>query len=175
MPEAAKISKKVCMLGTFGVGKTSLVRRFVHQIFDERYLSTIGVQISSKSLAPIQTPVTGRIIHMNMILWDLAHLEKFDAAVKNYFHGAHGAIIVYDLTRPQTYGEYEALIGPFFETNPNAKSVMVGNKSDLSDNEAARREIEDAAARLNCASFFTSAKTGEEVERTFMTLAEMLI
>lgn len=175
MAEVVKISKKICMLGTFGVGKTSLVRQFVYQKFDERYLSTIGVQISNKTIEPLREPQSGRIVQINLILWDLAHLEKFDAVVKNYFHGSHGAVIVYDLTRPQTFGDYEALTEPFFGANPNAKVVLVGNKIDLSENDESRQELSARAERLNCSCFFTSAKTGQDVERMFTTLAESLL
>jgi small GTP-binding protein len=175
LPEAAKISKKICMLGTFGVGKTSLVQQFVYQKFDERYLSTIGVKISHKAIEAVKEQKTGRWVQLNLILWDLAHLEKFDTVVKSYFHGAHAAVVVYDLTRPHTYREYEAMTKPFFDENPNAGVVLVGNKSDASGSQEPRKQIEEAAEALGCAYFFTSAKTGENVERTFLALAETLL
>ena len=175
MPEQTKISKKVCMLGTFGVGKSSLVRQFVYQKFDESYLSTIGVQLSHKAVGPLLDKKTNRPILMNLILWDLAHLERFDPVVRNYFHGSHGAVIVFDLTRPQTFREYENLIKPFFETNPESKLILVGNKTDLSFDDNPRTQIADIAANLSCSCHFTSAKTGENVELVFQTIAEMIL
>ncbi len=171
-PAELKVSKKICMLGTFGVGKTSLVRRFVYQKFDESYLSTIGVQLSNKSVT-LQNQ--GNSVHMNLILWDLAHLEKFDAVVKNYFHGSHGAVVVMDLTRPQSFHEYENLIRPFFEVNPNSKIVLVGNKTDIEEANKTKTQVVELANELTCPYFFTSAKTGEQVEEMFVELAASLM
>lgn len=168
-----KISKKICMLGTFGVGKTSLVRQFVYHKFDESYLSTIGVQLSNKSIGPIDHQ--GKTVQLNLILWDLAHLDKFDAVVKNYFHGSHGAVVVFDLTRPQSFQEYENLVHPFFEVNPNSKLVVVGNKTDLDGTTASKDQVIRLANEMNCPSFFTSAKTGEQVEAMFTALAHSII
>ena len=175
MAQPIKISKKVCLLGTFAVGKTSLVRQFIYQKFEESYLSTMGVQLSSKLVDPVKDPKTGRVNHVNLILWDLAHLEKFDTTVKTYLHGAHAAVVVLDLTRPQSFSEYDEIIRQFFDSAPKAKIVLVGNKSDLTDDQDARQHIQKLAADLECAAFFASAKTGENVEEMFFSLAQSLI
>ncbi len=172
MSNAAKISKKVCMLGTFGVGKTSLVRQFVYHKFDESYLSTIGVQLSNKT---VHLEHQSKSVQLNLILWDLAHLEKFDAVVKNYFHGSHGAVVVMDLSRPQSFQEYENFIRPFFDVNPNSKIVLVGNKTDIEKTDAAKSDVVKLANELVCPCFFTSAKTGERVEEMFVKLAGSLV
>jgi len=156
-------SKKICMLGTFGAGKTSLVRRFVHGIFEEKYLSTIGVHLSHKALSD---SVTG--IQFNLIIWDLAHIEKFTAATRNYFRGAAAAIIVLDLTRESSFAEKQIRIKEFTESNPEAALVFAGNKTDLLDShEQAESELQAFAARWQAPAVLTSAKTGENVEALF--------
>src|SRR5512147_1281675 len=89
------IQKKVCLLGDFAVGKTSLVRRYVEGRFDDKYLSTIGVKISRKTLARS----TGTL---NLLIWDLAGSDEFNTIAPSYLRGAAGALIVCDLTRPET-------------------------------------------------------------------------
>ncbi len=94
-----EIQKKVCLLGDFAVGKTSLVRRFVEGRFDDKYLSTIGVKISRKTLA---RPYGA----LHLIVWDLAGGEEFGAE-SSYLRGAAGALIVGDLTRRETLESFE--------------------------------------------------------------------
>ena len=98
----ASIKKKVCLLGSFAVGKTSLVERFVHNRFDEKYLTTIGVKISQKALPPIESKRDRQMIQHTFLIWDIAGLEKFDSVEMSYFRGAAGALVVADLTRPET-------------------------------------------------------------------------
>jgi len=90
---ATLIQKKVCLLGDFSVGKTSLSERFVYDRFSGRYLSTIGVKISRK---PINI---SKDIMLNMLIWDLAGSEEFSGVQSSYLQGAQGAILVCDLTR----------------------------------------------------------------------------
>ena len=97
------ISKKVCLLGDFAVGKTSLVRRFVLNIFEDRYLSTIGVKVSRKTVV---TPGPGDLIELTLMLWDLAGSEEFDQVRASYLRGASGAVLVCDLTRPETQWDF---------------------------------------------------------------------
>ncbi len=164
------LSKKVCMLGTFAVGKTSLVRQFVHSTFIDDYLSTIGVQMSNKTVN-VDIPGTGKTREVKLILWDLSHVEKFDAAVKAHLHGSHAAIVVFDLTRPQTFSEYEDMLHGYLESNPDSKLVFAGNKTDVSTDDASRQEISQVAEKFGCPVFFTSAKTSDNVEALFQTVA----
>ncbi|MBN1478831.1 GTP-binding protein [candidate division KSB1 bacterium] len=176
MPQskAGKINKKVCLLGTFAVGKSSLVRQFVYSQFSDDYLSTLGVQLATKSLDTIN-PETQKAYQVNLILWDLAQVEKFDAVTKTYLHGSQAAIMVFDLTRRASLIDYEETISGFREINPESKIVLAGNKTDLAHTEESRLEIERIAADLSCPVFFTSAKTGENVDALFHTLAQKLL
>ena len=169
------LSKKICMLGTFGVGKTSLVRRFVYSIFEEKYLSTLGVQISQKQLTDL-CPGSHKADQLNLILWDLANVEKFTPAVRNYYRGAAGAIIVTDLTRRETFDETRIHVREFLETNPDAVLIFAGNKADLvSEVSAGSPELQILAEKYDAPWLLTSAKTGDNVQELFEKLGEALL
>ncbi len=163
------LQKKVCILGSFAVGKTSLVRRFTEGRFDEKYLSTIGVQISRTSVT-----IEGKSI--NLILWDLAGDEPCNGLCERYLQGTAGVIIVCDLTRPDTLAAWHSYTERLREVIPYAKFVLVANKSDLVDERAIdSAEREQIAATLGYPVFTTSAKTGENVDFMFTTLARDLL
>jgi len=160
--------KKVCLLGDFAVGKTSLVRRFVEGRFDDKYLSTIGVKISRKSLAR-------RYGALNLLIWDLAGNEDFGEVSSSYLRGAAGALIVCDLTRRETLPVFERLATQLRAVAPGAAIVLIGNKVDLVDERAiADADVQAACAALGSPCLLTSARTGENVEDAFLLLAERL-
>lgn len=171
-----EISKKVCMLGAFGVGKTSLVRRFIYNLFDEKYMTTIGVQVSHKQLESILKPHSKTPVRLKIILWDLAHIEKINEIIKNYFRGSHGAIVVFDITRPQTFSFYNEFINIFLEINPKSSMIFVANKIDLvtAENQVDEQFIAMTQQYL-VPHFYTSAKTGKNIENAFNKLGQMLI
>jgi small GTP-binding protein len=161
------IQKKICLLGDFAVGKTSLVRRFVEGRFDERYLSTIGVKISRK-------PLTRPYGTLNLLVWDLAGSEEVGAE-SSYIRGASGALIVCDLTRRDTLSGLEHYAAQLRQLNPKAVTVFVGNKADLIETRAISDEdLQALSAKLNSPCFLSSAKTGENVENAFLNLAERI-
>ena len=173
MEKPILLRKKICMLGSFGVGKTSLVRSFVYNIFEEKYLSTIGVHISHKA---ITIPSSTAAFTLNLVLWDLAHIEKINEMTKNYFRGASGAIIVFDVTRHQDIKESEFYLKPFQELNPNARFVFVGNKIDLmSKDQIEMEQLLQFSNAHRAPLILTSARTGENVELLFNRLGALLI
>lgn len=175
MEELINLSKKICMLGSFGVGKTSLVRRFVYNKFDEKYLSTIGVQISQKQIRLLHSR-RGKEVLLRMILWDIAHIEKINDVIKNYFRGSHGAIIVCDITRAQTFTELELFLKPYLQMNPTSKLAFVANKIDLVDVDRSNLEQLLLIEKLYKTKFiYTSNKTGENVEELFLKLGKSII
>lgn len=167
------VQKKVCLVGDFAVGKTSLVRRFVEGIFEDKYLSTIGTKVSRRIITLEQA---GRSVELTLLLWDLAGGEKFDRVMASYYRGAAGAILVCDLTRPETL---EALLGyadNFWNINPNTPLVLVGNKVDLVEQRVVTdQDLATLAGRCRAPWFTTSAKTGENVELAFRLLGEHII
>ena len=164
------IQKKICLLGDFGVGKTSVVRQFVEGRFDDKYFSTVGVKISRKVLPRSYG-------EMNMLVWDLAGSNGFVSSLSDtYMQGAAGALIVCDLTRLDTLIALENYARQIRSTNPGIQLVFVGNKVDLTE----KRAISDLDLLIKLSAvgettlFLTSAKTGEQVEEAFIRLAEKI-
>jgi small GTP-binding protein len=172
------ISKKVCLLGDFAVGKTSLVRRFIYNLFDDRYLSTIGVRVSRKTM---NVPCGDEIIEMNLMIWDLAGSEEFNQARKGYLRGADGGLLVCDVTRPQTLNTLDSYANDLLEMNPGARFVVAANKRDLADQPTpgvqylSGEQVEVFAGALDAPWSLTSARTGDEVETLFRHLAGVLV
>lgn len=167
------LSKKVCLLGDFAVGKTSLVRRFVYNLFEDKYISTIGVKVSRKVLA---IPRTSDVVELTLMLWDLAGSEEFDQVRTSYLRGAAGAILVCDLTRPETLDSLRANAGHLRAADPGIPLAIAANKRDLTDQQRiAESQLAAAAAGLNAPYLLTSARTGDEVETLFRRLGRLLV
>ena len=167
------ISKKVCLLGDFAVGKTSLVRRFVYDLFDEKYISTIGVKVSRKTVAvPTED---GAVVELTMMLWDLAGSEDFSQIRGSYMRGAAGAILVCDLTRPQSLASLDGYLADLRQVSPQALVIVVANKSDSPEQQLLLSQVQEGAARLGAKCFVTSARTGENVEDIFRHLGRTLV
>ena len=175
MEKATPIKKKICLLGSFAAGKTSLTTRFVHDRFEEKYLITIGVKISEKTMPPLALTEKGKFIQHTFLLWDIAGCDKFDSVTKNYYRGAAGALAVADLTRPETIGELQNFCDRFLTVNPDAQLVIVGNKLDIFQNhDRTLSDLKKAAARYSAVFELTSAKTGKGVEDAFLTLSQYI-
>ncbi len=164
----ALIQKKICLLGGFAVGKTSLIRQFTEGNFDDKYLSTIGVKISRKSLQrPDHT--------LNFIIWDLAGGDDFSQKSNSYLRGAVGAIIVCDLTRPSTLEYLPKYMEQMQAVTPNAAIVLACNKADLiAERAISDDELKTAVSQTNAPYLLTSAKTGDNVEAAFELLADLI-
>ncbi len=169
------ISKKICLVGDFSVGKTSLIRRFVEDKFSDRYLSTVGVKISRKHIE-LATPKVSRSV--NLLIWDIEGQTKFQPIAANYLRGASGSIIVADLTRPETLEHLQKHLELFLSVNPKGLATIAFNKSDLAVEEKLARitqlyNFEDHPQVI--ATYITSAKTGDYVDTMFTQLAEKMI
>jgi len=106
MPEAQRIKTKVCLVGEAAVGKTSLIRRFVQDEFDDRYITTLGAKVSKREMAFEAKDRTK--IHMDMTVWDIMGEKGFRDLLKEaFFHGAKGVVAVCDLTRYSTLKELD--------------------------------------------------------------------
>ncbi len=168
-----EIAKKVCLLGDFSVGKTSLVHRFVYNKFDDKYISTIGVKVSRKTVA---VAVEDRVVDLTMMLWDLAGSEEFDQVRLSYLRGAAGAVLVCDLTRAETLDSLQRYADDLRSVSPAAQLIVAANKKDLLDqHQLAPVQVASVAAALGAPHYLTSAKTGEEVEALFRELGHRLI
>lgn len=162
------IQKKVCLLGNFAVGKTSLIRRFVEGQFDDSYLSTIGVKISRKTVETEE-------VNLNLLIWDLAGGDDFSKMGNMYLRGAVGALIVIDLTRSDTIESFRFYAKQLRQVNPEAAILLVGNKIDLEKERAISDELlKELSDEERCHFICTSAKTGFQVEEAFQQLANSL-
>jgi small GTP-binding protein len=169
------ISKKICLLGDFGVGKTSLISRFVENKFSDRYLSTVGVKISRK-LVNIQSEFNK--LEINLLIWDVEGSTKFNSIAPSYLKGASGSIIVADLTRIETLENLASHIDLFLKINPQGSIAIALNKADLITSESLNNLIclyNFTSQQQVIANLPTSAKTGVNVNNLFDRLTiEML-
>ncbi|MEN9518605.1 MAG: hypothetical protein RLZZ381_1193 [Cyanobacteriota bacterium] len=169
------ITQKICLLGDFNVGKTSLVRRFIEDKFSDRYLSTVGVKVSRKSLNV--TTDTQRH-QLNLLIWDLEGNTKFKSITPNYLKGASGSIIVADLSRSDTLNNLTQHLELFFEVNPQGQATVALNKADLIPSEKLAKLVENYQFRNFpgvLGVYITSAKTGDRIEQMFQELANVLV
>ena len=159
------VSKKVALLGHYGVGKTSLTRRFVHRKFSDEYATTIGVNIEKKVVEVDDYTIS-------MIIWDIAGESSQTKVPASYKLGAHGVIYAFDLTRPDTFSHLEEDLATLQKQLPNVPVLVIGNKKDLLV-EKAQQEIINSLPLMPFA--LCSAKTGENVETLFVELAKRMI
>ncbi|MFN8499936.1 MAG: Rab family GTPase [Anaerolineae bacterium] len=167
-----KISLKVCLLGDFAVGKTSLARRFVYNAFDDKYLATIGVKVSRKTVV---LPTADGLTELSLLLWDLAGSEEFSNVRATYLRGAAGAVLVCDLTRPDSLTALDVYVDDMRRVAPGARFVVAANKSDLPNPRLQSPQVEAFAESLDTAFYLTSAKTGYQVEDVFRHLGRLLL
>lgn len=164
----ATLEKKICMMGAPGVGKTSLVRRYVESIFSDKYLSTVGVKIDRKVVTLGDTT-------LSLLLWDLQGEERYQWIRMQYLRGAAGFLLVVDGTRPDTF---EIAMG--LQENAETRIGQVPfalllNKADLKSDW----QIDiPATERLKSAGWIvleTSAKTGDNVNLAFEDLGRRML
>ena len=170
------IQKKICLLGAFAVGKTSLVRRFVEGGYDEKYLTTVGVQIKKRTVTVKRADRDDdHDVEVNLIIWDLAGEDEFQKVQLNYLRGASGYFIVADGTRPTTLDTAKILHKRVTDTIGEVPFVLLINKQDVRDDW----ELDDRAlAEFTLAGWTiieTSAKTGQGVAEAFQQLAEKIL
>lgn len=162
------ITKKICMVGAFAAGKSCLVKQFVHSIFDDRYLSTLGVKISKKEVFVGEQP-------MSLILWDLEGKDVYTTVNISYLRGAMGFFIVADGTRRETLNIALDLRREALEAVGPMPHYLLVNKADLAAEwELGRNDIE-AVQQTGLRVFVTSAKTGQSVEDAFISLARDML
>ncbi|MCI4369410.1 MAG: GTP-binding protein [Thermoplasmata archaeon] len=179
------VKKKVVLIGDSSVGKTSLVRRYVFDQFDDSYISTVGSKVSRKELS-VETP--NGPVDLSLLLWDLIGEPGYEAFHAWSFAGSHGAILVSDLTRKETLRSWERYWIPALEkVIADVPIVHIANKADLSgEAEFDARTLSRVVAKHSTSrpslggvdgvtTFLTSAKTGENVPEAFEALGRLLM
>jgi|SRR5579862_4186696 len=162
------LQKKICMLGSFSVGKTSLVKRFVESIFSDRYLTSVGVKIDKKVISSGGEEMT-------LMLWDLYGEDEYQKIRMSYLRGAHGYLLVADGTRPETLDVALAIQREAEKNFGPVPFVIAINKSDLAREWEISAEREAELTGSGRTVIRTSAKTGEGVEQLFESLTKAMI
>jgi small GTP-binding protein len=162
------LQKKICMLGAFAAGKTSLVARFVHSIFVDKYSTTIGVKIDKKELT-IGTQ------QVNLVLWDLAGEDEFLQVHMSYLRGSSGYLLVADGTRPATLDTARSLQKRVEAATGYAPFVLMLNKSDLTAGWESGEEALTDLREKGWDIIITSARSGLGVEEAFLILGKKIL
>lgn len=175
MTTTRHLKSKVCLVGEKAVGKTSLIRRYVLNMFDEGYLTTIGTRVSKKEVR-VLLPERDLLVEVDMTIWDIMGQKGFRELLKEaYFYGAKGVIAVADVTRKTTLDDLDDWIEGVYSVTGKIPIQFMANKWDLKDQaELGEEEMVQATKAYDASFFFTSAKTGESVETAFQNLAERI-
>lgn len=176
MSEPRRIMAKAVLVGDKAVGKTSLIRRYVTDQFDDRYLLTLGAKVTKK-VEPVHLADKGLDVSMELNIWDIMGQAGFrELAKEAYFHGTRGILAVADLTRKSTLDGIGAWIQAVNDVAGPVPVVLLANKKDLaSQAQITAAQVTDTVSQLGCPWFLTSAKTGENVEAAFQTLATEIV
>ena len=162
-------ARKICMIGDFAVGKTSLVSRFVHSTFDDRYLTTVGVKIDTKA---IQLPSGD---HLKMVLWDIAGKSSFARVDTSYLRDASGYLLVIDGTRASTLNSAIQLQQTVEDQLGPTPFTVLLNKADLGGQWTLDEAILTGLDSRGWSFSRTSALSGEGVEEAFGRLGAQLV
>ncbi|MGE3166224.1 MAG: Rab family GTPase [Planctomycetota bacterium] len=162
------IQRKVCLMGAYAVGKTSLVSRFVHSLFADKYQTTIGVKIDRKTLRLEATEVS-------LVVWDLAGEDRFHRVEASYTRGASGLLLVADGCRAETVDRALELDDRARGVVGEVPRILALNKADLAAEwEVGEEQLQVVAAR-ELPIVRTSAKVGDGVELAFRELARRML
>ncbi|MHA1680265.1 MAG: Rab family GTPase [Promethearchaeota archaeon] len=168
---------KVAIIGDYAVGKTSLIGRFIQKQFISEYKPTLGVNLILKELTIKSKDKT--TIACNLVLWDIAGQDKYERVRQLYYKGCSAAMLVYDVTRVESFQNLKDKWVKDYKENVNKEPLfmIIGNKDDLQD----IKKVDDADGEklkdeINALKFMTtSAKTGENVDDAFLDLVKLLL
>lgn len=170
-------SYKVCLYGEGAVGKTSLIRRYVDNTYDEKYIMTIGTNVSKKKIILPHHSERGAGIEVTLQIWDIMGQMGFsDLLKKKHFEGAAGAIGVCDITRRPTLSELDKWTSSLVNVVGKVPIIMLANKADLVTQLAfGEGDLKALAAKYGAVHGFTSARTGENVDKLFTLLSQAMV
>ena len=175
MVDRIQIKRKIVLIGDPAVGKTSLIKKYVLDVFNDQYLTTLGTKITSKKLI-FPDNANNREIELTLMIWDIMGQKEYKLIHETAYQGSKGAILVCDLTRKETLHNLTAWTTSLFNITQNIPLIFVANKNDLLDNiQYGDAEMLDVSTAYHAPFFMTSAKTGEQVEEAFKELGKMMI
>jgi small GTP-binding protein len=175
-----RFKKKVCLLGDPAVGKTSLIKRFVKDEFDDKYISTLGAKVSKRDmqiniLKNLKEPLG---VNLTLSIWDILG-QKNETALRTrpiYFKGTNGALIVCDVTRKETFENLSDWIKSIRKETKNVSIVILGNKIDQYKKATVYyRDLQKFAQEHDVLMITTSAKENNNVEKAFNKLSELML
>lgn len=160
---------KLLLIGDSGVGKSCLLLRFADDTYTESYISTIGVDFKIRTIE-----LDGKTIKLQ--IWDTAGQERFRTITSSYYRGAHGIIVVYDVTDNESFNNVKQWLHEIDRyACENVNKLLVGNKSDLTSKRVVSTEQgKEFADSLGIEFLETSAKTSDNVEQAFLTMASQI-
>jgi small GTP-binding protein len=169
-----KMARKVVLIGDPAVGKTSLIKKYVQDVFDDSYLNTIGAKVMKKNVG-VKHADTGDIVDLKLILWDIAGQETFSTVKRAYYKGASGAVVVCDVTRRETMEHMHKWIENLFDVSGVIPVYILVNKFDLEEQAAfTLEEVKKEFLPYEAPVLPSSAKTGHNVELVFHELGKSI-
>jgi len=176
--EQKTVKKKICLLGNAAVGKTSLINKFVHNVFDDEYITTMGTKISSKTLT-LQLPDESAPeleVKCSLSIWDIIGQIEYRNLIDRYFIGADGGLFVCDLTRSDTLHDIQKWMTLLFNKTGRIPVMIMANKSDLeAQRQVTTQDLQRWALFYQTEFHLTSAKTGAHVEESFKELGRRMV
>ena len=171
-----RIKSKICLVGDKSVGKTSLVRRYVMNMFDEQYITTIGTRVSKKEVQ-VSLPAQDLHLQVDMMIWDIMGEKGFRELLKDaYFYGANGILAVADFTRRRTLDDLDDWIDGVEPLIGKVPVLIVVNKADLTSSaQFVELDVAQFAKAYGSDFLLTSSKTGGQVESAFARLASLVV
>ncbi len=167
---------KICLVGEAAVGKTSLIRRYVLDMFEDLYIATLGAKVTKKGLL-LPKLDGGNDIKVNLMIWDIMGEKGFRELLKEaYFHGAQGILAVCDVTRKDTLLELSNWIDSVTKVTGEVPVRFVANKIDLKDEaQFGEDDVRELSEEIGSSYLMTSARTGDGVEQIFEEIARLIV
>ncbi len=167
-----EVKAKICLIGDNAVGKTSLIKRFVLDIFDDKYISTMGIKITKKNFLLVEGEKRTYIVFS---IWDVMGQKEFKAIQRSAFSGSNGFLVVCDMTNKQTLTNIDHWISVITDTAGKIPFVILANKADLTNQHAfTEADLKEMAMVYRAPYFITSAKSGDNVNKAFEQLAILI-
>jgi len=166
--QEAQIVLKLLLLGDSSVGKTSILLKYISNKFDESSISTVGVDYMDKI-------IDYNKFKIKLQIWDTSGEEKFRTITKNFYRNADGLLVVFDLTKKESYDHIRSWINEAKENNDKLKTILIGNKLDLKDERIVTIDVAKQFAEKNNLKYIeTSAKDGTNINESFQAIIDLL-